>query len=41
MYVTMCEINDQCNLMHEARYSKPAPWDNPEGWNWEGSGRGI
>ena len=41
MYITMCEINDQCNLMHEARCSKPALWDNSEGWNWEGGGRGI
>ena len=26
--------------MHEARHSKPALWDNPEGWDGEGGGSG-
>ena len=26
--------------MHEAGRLKPVPWDNPEGWGGEGSGRG-
>lgn len=27
--------------MHEARQSKPVPWDDPEGWGREGLGRGV
>ena len=27
--------------MHEAGYSKPVLWDNPEGWGGEGGGRGV
>ena len=27
--------------MHEAGHSKPVPWDNPEGWDGEGGGRGV
>jgi len=27
--------------MHEAGYSKPVLWDNPEGWGGEGGGRGF
>ena len=26
------------SLMHEARYSKPVLWDNPEGWGAEVGG---
>ena len=29
------------SLMHEAGYSKPVIWDNPEGWNREEGGRGV
>ena len=29
------------SLMHEAGHSKPALWDNPEDWGWEGGGRGV
>ena len=28
-------------LMHETRCSGLLHWDDPEGWDWEGSGRGI
>ena len=27
--------------MHETGHSKPVHWDNPEGWDGEGGGRGI
>ena len=27
--------------MHEAGHSKPVLWDNPEGWDGEGGGRGF
>ena len=29
------------SLMHEAGYSKPVLWDNPEGWGGEGGERGF
>ena len=29
------------SLMHETRHSKPVHWDNPEGWDGEGRGRGF
>ena len=29
------------NLMHEAEHSKSVFWDNPEGWDGEGDGRGV
>ena len=28
-------------LMHETGHSKPGRWDNPEGWDGEGDGRGV
>ena len=27
--------------MHETGHSKPAHWDNPEGWDGEGGGRKV
>ena len=27
--------------MHETGHTKPVPWDNPEGWDGEGGGRGL
>ena len=27
--------------MHETGHSKPVYWDNPEGWDGEGGGRGV
>ena len=27
--------------IHETGHSKPVHWDNPEGWDGEGHGRGI
>ena len=26
---------------NEEGHSKPVLWDNPEGWGWEGGGRGV
>ena len=27
--------------MHETGHSEPVHWDHPEGWDGEGSGRGV
>ena len=27
--------------MHETEHSKPVHWDNPEGWDGDGDGRGV
>ena len=27
--------------MYETGHSKPGHWDNPEGWDGEGAGRGV
>ena len=27
--------------MHETGHSKPLHWDNPEGWDGEGGGKGL
>ena len=27
--------------MHETGHSKPVHWDDPEGWDGEGEGRGV
>ena len=27
--------------MHETGHSKPVHWDDPEGWDVEGGGRGL
>ena len=29
------------SLMHETGHSKLVQWDNPEGWDGEGGGRGV
>jgi len=29
------------SLMHEAGHSELVLWDNPEGWDGEGDGRGV
>ena len=41
MYIIICEIDNQCRLIHETGHSKLVLWDNPEGWGEEGSGRGV
>ena len=30
----------RANSVHEAGHPKLVLWDNPEGWGWEGGGRG-
>ena len=39
MYITVCEIDHQA--MHETGCSGPVHWDDPEGWDGEGGGRGV
>ena len=29
------------SLMHETGHSEPVHWDNPEGWDGDGGGRGV
>ena len=41
MYITICEIHDQSSLMHETGHSKPVHWEDTEGWDREGDGRGV
>ena len=41
MYITLCEIDCQSRLMHETGRSGPVHWDDPEGWDGEGGGRGV
>ena len=41
MYITICEIDQQSNSMHETGHPKAVHWDNPEGWAGEGVGRGF
>ena len=40
MYITICEIDHQSNLMHETGHSKAVHWGNPEEWDGEGRERG-
>ena len=40
MYITLCET-DSLGLMHETGCSGPVHWDDPEGWDGEGGGRGV
>ena len=41
MYITICETDDQSSSMHEAGHSKLVHWDDPEGWDGEGGGKGF
>ena len=41
MCITICEMDDHPSSMHETGHSKPVHWDNPEGWDGEGGGRGV
>ena len=41
MYIAIREIDAQCKSMHEAGRSELVLWDNPGGWDGEGSGRGF
>ena len=33
-------MTSPCSV-HETGHSKPVHWDNPEGWDKEGGGRGV
>ena len=39
MCITICGIDP--GLMNETGHTKPVHWDNPEGWDVEGGGRGV
>ena len=41
MYITIYEIDCSPGLMHETGCSGLVHWDNPEGWDGEGGGRGV
>ena len=41
MYIIICETITNPGLMHETGHSKPVNWDNSEGWDGEGGGRGV
>ena len=42
MYITICERDDQSRFDGaQIEHSKPVHWDNPEGWDGEGGGRGV
>ena len=40
MYIIICEIASP-GLMHETGCSGLVCWDDPEGWDGEGGGRGV
>ena len=41
MYIIICETDRQSRSMHETGRSGPGHWDDPEGWDVEGDGRGV
>ena len=41
MYITICETDHKSSSMHETGHSGPVHWDDPEGWDGEGGGRGV
>ena len=41
MHISICETYHQLGSMHETGPSGPVHWDNPEGWDGEGGGRGV
>ena len=41
MYIIICEIDHQSRFMHEAGCSGLVHWDDSEGWDVEGVGRGV
>ena len=40
MYITICETDHQSKF-DETGHAEPVHWDNPEGWDREGGGRGF
>ena len=41
MYIITCEMDRQSSLTHETGCSGLVHWDDPEGWDEEGGGRGF
>jgi len=41
MYIIICETDHQSRFDACDRCSRLVPWDNPEGWDGEGGGRGV
>ena len=41
MYIIICEMDPSPGSMHETGCSGLVRWDDPEGWDEEGGGRGI
>ena len=41
MYITICERISSPGWMHETGCSGLVHWDDPEGWDGEGGGRGV
>ena len=42
MYIIICETDRQSRFDGaQIEHSKPVHWDNPEGWDGEGGGRGV
>ena len=41
MYIIKCETDHQLKLDASDKFSGLAHWDDPEGWDGEGVGRGV
>ena len=41
MYIIICETDRSLGSMHETGCSGLEHWDDPEGWDGEGGGRGV
>ena len=41
MYIIICEIGRQSRVIHETGCSGLVHWDDLEGWDGEGGGRGV
>ena len=40
-HIIICETNHQSRSMHDTGCSGLVHWDDPEGWDGEGGGRGV
>ena len=41
MYINICEIDHQSRFDAWGRVLRAGAWDDPEGWDGEGDGRGV
>ena len=41
MWIIVCETNASPGSMHDTGCSGLVPWEDPEGWDREGGGRGV